>query len=319
MIFITGASGFVGKRLVEVLKDRQVPLRVLSRHPQLGLETVVCDLQFERIPNSALEGVDTVFHLAGFAHDLRDASAIEHVYEKVNLGASMQLALLAAEASVKRFIYVSSVKAGGKALAGRRMTELDQGEPEGVYGRTKRAAELSVLEIGRKSKMHVSIIRPPLVYGVGVKGNLRSMITGIRSRWFPPIPETRNCRSMIHVDDLIDAILLVAGDERGNGEIFIATDGVDYSTRGIYDAIRGALGRKSLPVSIPRGLFSAAAWLGDWTGAWLPFDSDKLQKLLGDECYDIDKLKKLGFKPRRTLQEALHGMIVTLENENKEG
>ena len=106
------------------------------------------------------------------------------------------------------------------------MTEEDQGEPEGIYGKTKREAELILLEIGRQSGMQVSIVRPSLVYGQGVKGNLRLMLSWIEKGWFPPLPEVNNRRSMIHVDDLVRALLLVAGDDRANGEIYIATDGV---------------------------------------------------------------------------------------------
>ena len=105
------------------------------------------------------------------------------------------------------------------------MTEEDQGEPEGIYGKTKREAELKLLEIGRQSDMQVMIVRPSLVSGPGVKGNLALMQRGIEQGWFPPLPETGNRRSMIHVVDLVEALLLVAKDRRANGGIFTATDG----------------------------------------------------------------------------------------------
>ena len=176
-IFITGATGFVGKRLVKAIDSN---IRVLSRKKQPDYETVVCDLKFEVIPDNALDGVDTVFHLAGFSHDLRDASKIKDLYRKVNVDATIKLARLAVKSGVKRFVFVSSVKAGGGGASDRCVTEIDQGIPEGVYGETKREAELELLKLGKKSGMHVAIIRPSLVYGLNVKGNLKLMLSGIK-------------------------------------------------------------------------------------------------------------------------------------------
>ena len=129
------------------------------------------------------------------------------------------------------------MKAGGKAVSGQCINESDQDEPEGIYGKSKREAEIKLLKIGKESGMHVSIIRPSLVYGPNVKGNLQLMLSGIKKGWFPPLPEIGNKRSMIHVDDLVRAILLVATDERANGEIFIATDSMPYSSREIYNTM----------------------------------------------------------------------------------
>ena len=155
-VFVTGASGFVGQRLVNALTKKNVKLRLLSRENQIDFETVVCDLQTEKIPDEALKGIDTVFHLAGFAHDLRDASMIEHLYQLINVDATVDLIKLAAASGVKRFVFVSSVKAGGTALSKKCMTEIDQNTPEGIYGHTKREAELKILDIGRKTGKTIS-------------------------------------------------------------------------------------------------------------------------------------------------------------------
>ena len=258
-VFVSGASGFVGNRLVRALENRKVSISVLSRTSQLGFETVVCDLKSELIPEDALTGVDTVFHLAGFTHDKLDTSEVEHLYQKINVDATVQLAELAVQSGVKRFIFVSSVKAGGSAVTGQCMTEEDQSEPEGVYGKTKREAELKLLELGQKSGMHVSIVRPSLVYGPGVKGNLRLMLSGIEKGWFPPLPDTGNRRSMIHVDDLVRVLFMVTEDERANGEIFIATDGEPHSSRDIYEAMCAVLDKSIPRWSVPKSLFSIIA------------------------------------------------------------
>ena len=291
--FVTGSTGFVGKKLICAINGR---IRVLSRKKQSDLETIICDFEKDDIPDDALDGVDIVFHLAGFAHDLRDATKIQKLYQKVNVDATIRLAKLAVKSNVNRFIFVSSVKAGGGSNFGVCVSEKDQGDPEGIYGKTKREAELKLLKIGKESDMHVSIIRPSLVYGPNVKGNLQLMLSGIKKGWFPPLPETGNKRSMIHVDDLVRAILLVADDDRANGEIFIATDGTPHSSRYIYNAMCSALDKSIPKWSVPKILFDMASLVN-------PRIKYKLNKLLGDECYSSAKLEALGFKAKKTLKD----------------
>ena len=292
-ILITGATGFIGQRLVKATDSK---IKILSRKKQHDFETIICDFEKEDIPKSALELIDTVFHIAGLAHDIRDASKIADLYYEVNVSATVQLANLAVKSGVKMFVFVSSVKAGGSPPIGICANEKDQRNAEDVYGRTKREAELKLLEIGQVSGMHVSIIRPSLVYGPDVKGNLQLMLSGIGKGWFPPLPETGNRRSMIHVDDLVRAILLVAKDECANGEIFIATDGTPYSSREIYNAMCGVAGKSIPKWSVPKNLFDMASLIN-------PRIKYKLNKLLGDECYSSAKLEALGFKAQKTLKD----------------
>ena len=295
-LLITGATGFVGGNLLKLLETSDFKICVLSRQQHPDYETIVCDLGQKQIPTSAIASVDTVFHLAGFAHDLRDASKVEHLYRAINVNATVQLAELAAQQGVQRFVFVSSVKAGGGTIVGRCMTEEDKGEPQGIYGSTKREAELKLLEIGRQSCMHVSIVRPSLVYGPGVKGNLAIMRSWIEKGWLPPLPETGNHRSMIHVDDLVRALLLVAEDDRANGEIFIATDGVPHSSRKIYEAICQQVDKTVPRWSVPKFLFAGVASVSSRFRY-------KVEKLLGDECYSSTKLESLGFRAERTLKD----------------
>jgi UDP-glucose 4-epimerase len=293
---VTGSTGFVGSRLLGFLNTIQCDIRLLSRSETSNYETVVCNLGKDRIPKYTLESVDTVFHLAGFAHDMQDPSKVEYLYRVINVEATVELAKLAVESGVKRFVFISSVKAGGRAVFGECINESDQSEPEGVYGKSKREAELELLKIGNESGMHVSIIRPSLVYGPNVKGNLKLMLSGIKNSWFPPLPETGNRRSMIHVDDLVRAILLVVEDKRANGEIFIATDGAPHSSREIYDAMCIITGKLAPKWSVPNFLFNLISTIS-------PKIRYKVDKLLGDECYSSVKLEALGFKPQRTLKE----------------
>jgi len=292
-ILLTGATGFIGQRLINAVNGE---IHVLSRRKHSNFKTVICDLQSKVIPDDALDSVDTVFHLAGFSHDLRDATKIQNLYQEVNVEATVRLAKLAVKSNVKRFVFVSSVKAGGGSTFGVCSSEKDQGDPEGVYGKTKREAELKLLKIGKASGMHVSVIRPSLVYGPNVKGNLQSMLLGIKKGWFPPLPETGNRRSMIHVDDLVRAILLIAEDKRANGEIFIATDGTPYSSREIYNTMCGVTGKLIPKWSAPKTLFDLASLAS-------PRIKYKINKLLGDECYSSVKLEELGFKAKKSLKD----------------
>ena len=293
---VTGSTGFIGSRLLGLLKTINCDVRLLARSKVDDYETVVCNLGQQSIPKQALESIDTIFHLAGFAHDMQDPSKVKHLYHAINVEATVELARLAAVSGVKRFVFVSSVKAGGSPLPEHCASESDQSDPEGIYGKNKREAELQLLKIGKESGMHISIIRPSLAYGPGVKGNLQLMLSGIARGWFPPLPETENRRSMIHVDDLVRTIFLVAEDDRANGEIFIATDGRSYSSREIYNTMCSTLDKSIPKWSVPKFLFDMISLIN-------PRIKYKLNKLLGDECYSSAKLEELGFKAQKTLKD----------------
>lgn len=292
-ILLTGSTGFVGQRLVMALDAN---LRIISRKKRPFFETVVCDFENEIIPQDALKNIDTVFHVAGFAHDTRKAENISSLYRRVNIDATLELAKLAINSGVRTFVFISSVKAGGSSTLGDCLNEESLNSPEGIYGETKREAELKLLKLSKNSGMHVSIIRPALVYGPNVKGNLKLMLEGVRKGWFPPLPKISNKRSMIHVDDLVRAILLVAEDKRANGEIYIATDGKPHSSSEIYESMCIVSGRPIKKWRVPNFLFNLASRLS-------PSIKYKIDKLLGNECYSSKKLERLGFIPKRTLEE----------------
>ena len=193
-------------------------------------------------------------------------------------------------------MFVSSVKAGGIPLKGEFGNEETNTKADGVYGKTKRQAELSLLDIGKNTDMHIAIIRPSLVYGPNVKGNLKLMLNAISNGWFPPLPDIGNRRSMIHVDDLVEAILLVANDARANGEIFIATDGIPYSSRELYNIMRKISGKKPARWAVPKFLFDFASLASSRF-------KYKIDKLLGDEFYSSAKLEALGFKAKKSLKD----------------
>ena len=295
-VLVTGATGFVGQHLIECLKLDGYKIKAIARKLIPGVDTVICDFLEDDIPENALKGIDIVFHLAGYAHDLQSATRMEQTYQKINVDVTVDLLLLSVKHNVKKIIFVSSVKAGGVPAKGMCVSEEEQGELEGVYGKTKREAELKILETGRKSGIQVSILRPALIYGPKLKGNLQLMMQGIKKGWFPPLPDVGNKRSMIHVDDIVQALLLLVNSQQANGEIFIATDGRTYSSRNIYETMCRVLGKSTPNWSVPRFLFNTIARL---SGGF----KYKIDKLLGDECYSSKKLESLGFKARKQLRQ----------------
>jgi len=217
------------------------------------------------------------------------------------------------DAGVKRFIFVSTVKAMGECTDGC-VDESSPARPSSVYGQAKLAAEGLVLEAGRTSGMHVSVLRLPIVYGRDNRGNIPRMIAAIDRGRFPPLPEVHNKRSMVHVDDVVQALLLVAQHDVANGKTYLVTDDQQYSTQQIERLVRMALGRAIPQWSVPQIALRLAARLGDLMenvlGRRLPLDSSVLEKLLGSACYKCDKIKnELGFRPRYTLADALPEMI----------
>ena len=295
-VLVTGATGFIGQHLIKCLKLNGLNVKIISRKPVPGEDVIICDFLKDKIPDNALKDIDIVFHLAGYAHDLRDALEMEQTYKKINVEVTDDLLSASVKHNVRKFIFVSSVKAGGVPVKGICASEEDQGDPDGIYGRTKREAELRILDVGRESSMHVSILRPALIYGPKVKGNLHLMMQGIKKGWFPPLPEIGNRRSMIHVDDIIRALLLLANNKKSNGEVFIATDGRVYSSRNIYEAMCYVLDKNIPNWSVPRLLFNAIARLSSGF-------KYKIDKLLGDECYSSKKLQSLGFKAQKQLRQ----------------
>jgi len=312
-VLVTGATGFIGKSLITQLQSSN-HIRVLSSRVNVENKNkeYFCDFNKLLIPEESFEGVDTVFHLAGVTHDSRQKTELAAEYRRINVEVTLKIAQFAVAKGVKRFVFISSVKAGGSPEVNSCTDEKNQGIPDGIYGQTKREAELGLLEINKSSEMQISIIRPALVYGPGLKGNLKLMLKGIGQGWFPPLPDTLNVRTMIHVDDLVRAIILAAEKEDAQGEVFIVTDGKSYSTRDIYNDICSAYGKKIPKWSVPKFIFLGFAKLGDMLGSFInfPFDTNRYQKLLGNDCYSSDKIRqKLGFKSNMTFKDALPSMI----------
>jgi nucleoside-diphosphate-sugar epimerase len=201
----------------------------------------------------AMHEIDTVFHLAGVAHVMPPREDGDTLYEAINIHGSRAVVEAAIAAGVRHFVYFSSVKAmgdPGDECVDERWAVL----PEDPYGLSKKEAERLLLAAGKRTGMHITVLRPALVYGPGVKGNLFRMLKTIDSGRFPPLPDAVNRRSMVHVEDVVQAALLAAEKPAAVGQTYIVTDGQDCSTRQMYEWICEALGRPVPAWTMPIGI-----------------------------------------------------------------
>jgi len=313
-VLVTGASGFIGRHLCARLNQRGVYVRALNRRPSEGPwdESIVCDLGRDAIPGGALDGIDTVFHLAARVHQLADCPNKEKAYMQGDIQATQQLLQAAECAGVACFVFFSSLKAMGDVTKPGECRDESFGViPESLYGSLKLKSEGMVKS---SSIPHVCILRPAMVYGAGCKGNLPRMIKAIASGWFLPLPDAGNRRSMIHVDDVVDAALRAAESPQAAGEIYILTDGMVYSNRQIYEWVCEALSRPVPRWEVPMIALKFLGRIGDGIGLIcgkrFVFDSTALQKLTESAWYSSKKIQQeLGFRPGHTLRESLPELV----------
>ncbi|WP_026602542.1 NAD-dependent epimerase/dehydratase family protein [Methylomonas sp. 11b] len=308
---VTGASGFIGTQLCQALVNQGYAVKTCSRAGH-GPDNIALDLaEPGACPPELCAGIDVIFHLAGKAHALAESRQDAAEYRQVNTEGTRKLLEAAQQARVKSFVFFSSVKAVSQASQ-QPMDETVNDPATDPYGLSKYEAEQLVLNGGYVR--HPVVLRPSMVYGGSEKGNLPRMIKAVRRGIFPPLSESGNQRSMVHVTDIVAAALLAAEKPAAAGQVYIVTDEQSYSTRQIYDAIRAALGKPPVAWSIPMPLLTSLAKLGDGfgqlTGRRFPIDSDSLEKLTGSAWYSSAKIaRELGFQPRHTLWKALPDII----------
>lgn len=303
---ITGATGFVGRRLVG--PDCRLLVRKITTDnaPALG------DLLNPRSLADACEGIECVLHCAGYAHAFGTSDADMHW--KVNYEGTRNLARAAGEAGVKRFIFLSSVKA--MASPGQHCVDEDwPGVPTTPYGKAKRAAEDAVLEAGQKYGMHVVNLRLSMVYGAGGRGNLERLARGLQAGWFPLLPETHNARSLVHVDDVVSAVRLASVHPLANGRTYIVADPRPYSGRQLCEEIISVLPRPGFSWSAPAWAFRLGGKVGDLGGAILrrplSLNTEVVARLLDSECYSPARIhKELGWQAQVSLRTGLTEMLL---------
>ncbi|MEY4645000.1 MAG: hypothetical protein RLZZ596_1831 [Pseudomonadota bacterium] len=302
---VTGASGFIGQRLLRPY-DRAL-VRSASGLPN----AVVGDLLNPGSLAAACQGVDTVFHCAGYAHAF--ASTNSDTHWRIGFEGTRNLLMAAGEAGVRRFVFLSSVKA--MAEPGSSCVDEDwPGESNSSYGKAKRAAEVTVLDAGERYGMHVVNLRLAMVYGRGGQGNLERMARGIAAGWFPSLPETGNRRSLIHVDDVVEVTRLVAAQPAAKGRTYIIAGARAYSGREIYDTIRKVLGKPPARYYVPEWFLRSCGRAGDIMGLLpghpFPLNSEIVDKLLCSACYLPDRIsQELGWSAKTALTDGVMEML----------
>jgi len=303
-IILTGASGFVGSRLFTALKGSSC-LQIVGlcrRLPQggegLALQAVG-DLQQADLSAFLQEG-DVLIHAAARAHIMNDEEADPLAeYRRVNVEGTLNLARQAVAAGVKRFVFISSIKVNGEATpTGTAFHADDKPAPEDAYGLSKLEAEQGLRELAAETGMQVVIVRPPLVYGPGVKGNFASMIKLVEQGLPLPLGAIHNKRSLVGIDNLVDLIIRCIDHPAAANQVFLAGDGEDLSTTELLRGVGNAMGKPARLIPVPAGLLQF--------GATLLGKKAMAQRLLGSLQVDISKTcELLDWKPPYTVEEGL--------------
>jgi nucleoside-diphosphate-sugar epimerase len=303
-VLVTGATGFVGGQLIEALVSRgEHAVRAVVRGARGGLpQSVDCmrvsDLAGDESFGELLRDVDVVVHLAARVHVMDDhAEDPVAEYRRINVEATERLAKEAAQAGIRRFIFLSSIKVNGEGGQGS-YSETDEPAPTDPYGVSKWEAEQRLAEVAAETGMEVLIIRPPLVYGPGVGANFAALIKVVRKRVPLPFGAVKNRRSFVSVFNLIDLICLCLYHPAAANDTFLVSDGMDLSTADLLRRIGAALGRPARLFNIPPRVLMAGAVLLGRRG--------QADRLLGSLEIDISKTRKLlGWRPPLTVSEGL--------------
>jgi UDP-glucose 4-epimerase len=308
---VTGATGFIGRRLCVRLQQAGWRVTALARREVPGPwdHFVVHDLGQGAL-TLPRDSYEVVYHLAARTHAFDSSKAAERCYEAVNIGGMQQL--LGALHGRARVIFASSVKAAGEETPFEGIDEKDPSMPVTPYGRTKLAAEEWLWQ--SRFGGQATVLRLPMIYGIGQKGNFSDFIRGVRSGLMPPLPAVENRRSLLHVDDAVDALLAAYNTAGAEGRFYYIADPCAYSTAQMYEAIRLALRRPVPRWQVPIWLFKAVAIGGDIvtksTGLPVPWDGERYRKLFGSAYYRVGASHRdLNFVASRSLTGEISHMV----------
>ncbi len=303
-VLVTGATGFVGRTLLTMLPRGDVRAAIRSSAPSLNgvLTVVVGEIDGTTDWNDALRGIDCVVHLAARVHVMNPGDDEVRLFRETNVEGTRRLALSAIQSGVKRFIYLSSIKVNGEATFDAPFTPHDAPHPSDPYGRSKFEAEQLLLLLAKESGMEVIVIRPPLVYGPGVKANFLQLLSLVRKGVPMPFGAVRNVRSLVSVWNLCDLIRHSIDVPLGASRIFLVSDGEDVSSAELIRCIAHAMRR-------PARLLQVSAVLLKVLGI-LTRRSAQVSRLVGSLQVDISETKKsLHWQPPLTLDEGIRRTV----------
>jgi nucleoside-diphosphate-sugar epimerase len=301
---VTGANGFVGSGLVSELLQRGHSVVSAVRHSvddsQISLGNINADTDWA----TALPGVSTVIHTAARVHVMNDI-LVDPIaaFRAFNAAGTLNLARQAAAAGVKRFVFISSVKVNGESTQpGRAFTEVDAPNPQDAYGQSKQEAEQGLRQLSADTGMEVVIIRPPLVYGPGVKANFAALMRALQRGWPLPLGAVHNQRSLVALSNLVDFIVTCITHPQAANQTFLVSDGKDLSTTELVRGMAQAAG-------VPARLLPVPVWALE-AAATLVGKGDTVQRLCGNLQVDISKARTLlGWVPSVSVEEGLRRVM----------
>ena len=307
-VLVTGADGFVGRAVCEALSSRGRPFRMLVRSepaspPPGGAVFRTRDLLDEEVLRAALEGCGSVIHLAARVHMMNDRAADPLAeFRRVNVLGARLLAAVSAAMGVRRFVFASSVKVNGESTTGRPFRETDDPAPEDPYGKSKWEAERALAEVASETALEVVVLRPPLMYGAGVKANFLRLMRLV-DRGVPiPLGAARNQRNLVFVRNFADAVVLAADHAGAAGETFMISDAPPVSTAELVRHIARALGRRARLVPVPTRLLRVAGVVVGKRPA--------VDRLLESLRVDSGRVREvLGWTPPFSMEEGLRETV----------
>jgi len=307
-ILVTGANGLVGGCLCQRLRrdGTSVCAAVRSSGKSTGLSQQVSVGAIDGTTQwqQALSGAHAVVHLAARVHVMHD-TAVDPVaaFRAVNVDGTLALARQAAQAGVKRFVFLSSVKVNGEfTLPGCAFSEADAPNPQDAYGLSKHEAEQGLRQIAADAGMEVVIIRPPLVYGPGVKANFAALMRAVQRGWPLPLGAVHNQRSLVALDNLVDFIVTCITNPKAANQTFLVSDGQDLPTTELVRGMAQAAGVSACLLPVP-------VWALQAVGA-LMGKGAAVQRLCGNLQIDISKARQmLGWAPPISMAEGLRRVV----------
>ncbi|HKA44161.1 MAG TPA: SDR family oxidoreductase [Burkholderiales bacterium] len=304
-VLVTGASGFIGAALCRALSDagyqvrralRSLPASEADLHSRAF---VVGDIGSHTNWAAALAGARYVVHLAARTHVMRETAADALAeYRRINVEGSRRLIEHAVAAGVQRFVFMSSIKVNGEATFGCPYTEADAPAPKDAYGISKWEAEQALAQAGDAGGIEIVILRPPLVYGPGVKGNFLRLLSMVARRLPLPFAALENRRSLIYVDNLAAAAIASLAAPYARWRTYLVSDGEDISTPGLVRALALALDARPRLFACPPSVLRTVATLAG--------KAEEFERLAGSLQVDTSRIaNELGWRPHCTLAEGL--------------
>ncbi|MEW9047184.1 MAG: SDR family oxidoreductase [Stutzerimonas stutzeri] len=308
-ILLTGANGFVGKALLESFCREGHQVVAAARQPIASVEgaryLAIRDMNDTHAWRRAAHGIDAVVHTAARVPIMRGSGDDLALYRQVNVSGTLTVARAAAAAGVKRFVFISSIKVNGEGTPpGRPFRADDTPGPTDAYGESKLEAEQALTKLASATGMEVVIVRPPLIYGPGVKGNFSTLAKLVETGIPLPLGAVKNKRSLVGIDNLVSLVTRCIEHPAAANQVLLATDGEDLSTAELLRKLAVVRGRPCRLISVPTGLLHV--------GATLVGKKASAQRLLGSLQADITKTRELlDWDPPYTVDQGLRRCFET--------